>query len=142
MCQLFSRAESSLHPHLSQDAAQILILEDLHPQAFEDHHSPAVVPHHQATDGPIETSIHTGPEPSLDPGHQDDIGRAQGRSRLDLALHHEDAVVDVIAKAVMEVEGGEARVIAATVVMIIGAGAEVEAVEVGVDVRPSWTLTF
>jgi hypothetical protein len=51
-------------------------------------------------------------------------------------------VVDVIAKAVMEVEGGEARVIAATVVMIIGAGAEVEAVEVGVDVRPSWTLTF
>jgi len=142
MYQLFSRAASFLHHLLSQDAAQTSILEDLHPQAFEDHHFPAVVPHHQAMDDPTGTSIHTDPEHCLDPGPQDDTERARGHSRLDLGLHQGDAEVDVIAQAAMEVEGGGARVIAAIVVMTTGAGAEVEAAEVGEDVKSSWTLTF
>lgn len=132
----FSRAESSPHPHLSRDAAQILIPEALQPQAFEDYQLPAVAPRHQAMAAPTGTSIHTGPEPSLDPGHRDDIERAQDHSRPDLALHQEDEEVDVIAQVAMVVEGGEARVIAATVVMMIEVGAEVGVVEDGEDAKP------
>jgi len=142
MYQSFSRAESSHHPHLSPDAAQTLIPEDLHRQAFEDHQLPTAAPHHQAMDDPTGTSIRTGPELSRDPDHRDGIERVQDRSRLDLALHQEDEEADVIALVAMQVEGGEARVIAAIVVMMIEVGAEVGVVEDGEDAKTLGVLSF
>lgn len=140
MSLLLSHAENSLPHHLSQDVAQTSIRVDLHQRAFEDYQLHAVVPLHQATDDPIETSIHTDPEPSRDLGRQDGTEHAQGQTLLDLALHLEDEEVDVIAQVVMEVEDGEAQVTAATVAMMTEAGAEVAGVEGGEDVSRRSTL--
>ncbi|TVY78310.1 RNA-binding protein with serine-rich domain [Lachnellula suecica] len=96
------------------------------------------------TDEPRETSILTDQGPCLDQDRQDATERDPDRSLLDRARRPEDEEVDVTARDVMQVEGGGAQVIAAIAVMMTGAGAEVELVEVelGEDVRRPWALNF
>jgi hypothetical protein len=142
MSQSFYHAESSLHPHLSPDVAQTLILEDLHLQASEAHHLHADDPHHQIADGATEILIHTGLEACLDPGHHDATGRARGHFLHDLARPREDEEGDVTALDETEAEEGEAQVIVAAAVMMREVEAEVVAVEVEADVRSWLILTF
>jgi hypothetical protein len=82
-----------------------------------------------------ETSTHTDQYPVHDRAHQDATEPAHGPCLHALVHHQEDGEDGGTAPVVMEAEGEEVQVIAATAVMMIEAEAEVVAEEDVVDVR-------
>jgi hypothetical protein len=80
---------------------------------------------HRATADPRGTLTHTGQDLCPDLALPDGTEPGQGRFLLALGLHQEDEEAAETALVVMEVEEGEARVTAATAVMMTGAGAGV-----------------
>jgi hypothetical protein len=82
-----------------------------------------------------ETSTHTDQYPVQDRAHQDGTEPVHAPCLHALVHHQEDEEDGGIAQVVMEEEGEEVQVIAATAVMTIAAEAEVVAEEDVADVR-------
>jgi hypothetical protein len=135
MFQSFYHAGNS-HRHLhSQDAVRTLTPVYLQPPV-------SVLPQHQGADLPHqamadlrETSTHTDQYPVQDRAHQDGTEPVHAPCLHALVHHQEDEEDGGIAQVVMEEEGEEVQVIAATAVMTIAAEAEVVAEEDVADVR-------
>jgi hypothetical protein len=125
MYRSFFHAANSHLRHLLQDAVQTLIPEERHLQASVAHPLRVVVLHQRTMVEAIGTSTPTdlGRSHALVPQN----ATAHGRDpfHLDPDLPREDVVADEIVLVEILAEDEEVQVIAATVVMMTGAGAEV-----------------